>query len=35
MAKFELELPTVIMDDMKNIYDNCENIFGKMTKAGA
>ena len=35
MAKFELELPEEIMDDMKNIYDNCEEIFGKMTKAGA
>lgn len=35
MAKFELELPETIIDDMKNIYDNCENIFGKMTKAGA
>ena len=35
MAKFELELPEEIMDDFNNIYDNCEDIFGKMTKAGA
>ena len=35
MAKFELELPEEIMDDMNNIYDNCDEIFGKMTKAGA
>ena len=35
MAKFELELPTEIIDDMKNIYENCDKIFGAMTKAGA
>lgn len=35
MAKFELELPDEIMDDFNNIYENCEDIFGKMTKAGA
>lgn len=35
MAKFELELPTEIMADFKRIYDNSEQIFGEMTKAGA
>lgn len=35
MAKFELELPTEIMKDVQFIYDNTENIFGAMTRAGA
>lgn len=35
MAKFELELPKDIMDDVKRIYDNSEEILGGMTKAGA
>ena len=35
MAKFKLELPKEIMDDVKKIYDNSEEIFGGMTKAGA
>ena len=35
MAKFELELPDSIIDDLDNIYLNCDVIFGKMTKAGA
>ncbi len=35
MAKFELELPKEIMDDIKRVYDNSEQIFGGMTKAGA
>lgn len=35
MAKFELELPDSIIDDLDNIYDNCDEIFGKMTRAGA
>ena len=35
MAKFELELPTEIMKDIQKIYDNADEIFGEMTKAGA
>ena len=35
MAKFELELPTEIMKDIKNIYDNADVLFGEMTRAGA
>lgn len=35
MARFELQLPEEIMNDFKKIYDNAENIFGAMTKAGA
>ena len=32
---FNLELPTEIMRDMQRIYDNADEIFGEMTKAGA
>ena len=35
MASFALELPTEIMKDIQTIYDNSEEIFGEMTKAGA
>lgn len=35
MAQFNLELPTEIMNDFKKINSNAEEIFGKMTKAGA
>ena len=35
MAKFELELPDSIIDDLDHIYLNCDVIFGKMTMAGA
>ena len=35
MAKFELELPTDIIKDIQNIYDNSDEIFGEMTRAGA
>ena len=35
MAKFELELPDSIIDDLDNIYLNADAIFGKMTRAGA
>lgn len=35
MAKFELELPTEIMKDIQKIYDNSDEIFAEMTKAGA
>ena len=32
---FNLELPTEIMRDMQRMYDNADEIFGEMTKAGA
>ena len=35
MAKFELELPSAIIDDLNNLYENCDKIFGEMTRAGA
>lgn len=35
MAKYKMELPTEIMKDFQKIYDNSEQIFGEMTKAGA
>jgi len=35
MAKFVLDLPDGIMKDVKEIYDNAEEIIGKMTQAGA
>ena len=35
MAKFEMQLPDAIMKDFQKIYDNSEEIFGEMTKAGA
>ena len=35
MAKFELQLPTEIINDMKKVHDNYEEIFGGMTRAGA
>lgn len=35
MAKFNLELPTDIMNDIKKLYDNSDEIFGEMTRAGA
>lgn len=35
MAKFQIELPTDILRDMKKIHDNAEEIFGGMTRAGA
>lgn len=35
MAKFELELPTDVIKDVQFIYDNTEEIFGAMTRAGA
>lgn len=35
MARFELQLPEEIMRDIQYINDNSENIFGKMTEAGA
>lgn len=35
MAKFGIELPTDIMKDFQKIYNNSDEIFGGMTKAGA
>ena len=35
MAKFEMLLPDDILKDFKKIYDDAEEIFGEMTKAGA
>lgn len=35
MARFQMELPTEIMKDMQKIYNNADEIFGGMTKAGA
>lgn len=35
MAKFQMELPNDILKDFNKIYDNTDEIFGEMTKAGA
>ena len=35
MARFELELPTDIIKTIDKIYDNSDEIFGEMTRAGA
>lgn len=35
MAKFELKLPTEVIDEIEKIGKNVEKIFGGMTKAGA
>ena len=35
MARFEMQLPDEIMKDFQKIYQNSEQIFGEMTKAGA
>lgn len=35
MAKFEMELPTDVMEDIRRIEVNADAIFGKMTKAAA
>ena len=35
MAKYTFELPTEIMQDIRRINDNADEIFGKMTKAAA
>lgn len=35
MAKFKMELPTDIMKDFQTIYENSDEIFGEMTRAGA
>lgn len=35
MAKFELQMPTEIMRDIQKIYNNADEIFGEMTRAGA
>jgi len=35
MAKFEMVLPDDILKDFMKIYNNTDEIFGEMTKAGA
>ena len=35
MAKFEMQLPKDILNDIQYIESHTENIFGQMTKAGA
>lgn len=35
MAKFKMELPNEIIQDISDIYNNTDIIFGKMTLAGA
>lgn len=35
MAQFQLQLPEDIMKDIQKLYDNADEIFGGMTKAGA
>ena len=35
MAKFDMELPTDVMNDIRKIETNADAIFGKMTKAAA
>ena len=35
MAKFSVILPDDVMRDIKKIHDNADEIFGKMTRAGA
>lgn len=35
MAKFQLELPKEIMDDIEKIYKNTDKILGDMVEAGA
>lgn len=35
MAKFDFSIPKEVMDDIKTIYNNVDEIFGGMTRAGA
>jgi len=35
MARFQMQLPNEIIKDITNIYNNSEQIFGKMTEEGA
>lgn len=35
MARFQMELPNEIIKDITNIYNNSDNIFGKMTEEAA
>ncbi len=35
MAKFELQLPTGLMQDFQKLHDNANELFGEMTKEGA
>ena len=35
MAQFKLELPNEVIKDIEKIYNNADEIFGEVTKAGA
>ena len=35
MAGFNLELPNDLIDNLKSIEENSEEMFGRMTRAGA
>ena len=35
MARFEIELPLEVIKEFETVYNNTEQIFGAMTKAGA
>lgn len=35
MAKFQMELPNDVMQDLQNIINESDNIFGSMVEAGA
>lgn len=35
MAKFDMVVPNDILKEFQTIYDNADDIFGKMTQAGA
>lgn len=35
MARFQMQLPNEIIKDITNIYNNSDNIFGKMTEEAA
>lgn len=35
MAKFEMEMPTQLVNNLEDIYSNVEEMLGEMTKAGA
>lgn len=35
MARFEMEIPNDIIKQMEQVSNDCEKIFGEMTKAGA
>ena len=35
MAYLRVTLPDDVIEEFRHVYDNCEEIFGRMTKAGA